>query len=449
MKDTQAPFRSFIGYINKVFDFRVWLQRLADARTDPSFSAAAVFQAVFYGFLFQLGSFHQLEAELEGGFLPHWIGVEQPFREGTLRYSYSSFELDRLEEMLVGINRQLKRNKVFSQGLLAGRIVAALDGVEVLCSYSRCCEFCLRRKVWEKTKEGEAVERVQYYHRLVGCQIVSSPVKPILGIEWQLAGEDEVSAAKRLLRKIDRQYGSRFFDVLLLDSLYAQAPVLKLADEIGWDLVVVLKQAARDLYKDAQGLFNTRPPDLCLCQSSGGKTVEARIWDQDGLPFTQDYPKLVRVLRSDETVTENRVEGGKRKTVTTQHHWVWLSTLQAGVVNAKMLWQMGHLRWKNENNGWDDLTQNWMLKHGFLHACKHRVKINKPGGGQDVGEQYVPNRGLPAVVLTLCITFVLFTAFTLLHSKFYRVHKTTYREVAQKLYRSMLLNLPPIRAPAG
>jgi hypothetical protein len=90
-----------------------------------------------------------------------------------------------------------------------------------------------------------------------------------------------------------------------------------------------------------------------------------------------------------------------------------------------------------------------MLKHGFLHACKHRVKTNNPGGAQDAGEQYVPNRGLPAVVLTLCITFVLFTAFTLLHSKFYRVHKTTCREVAQKLYRSMLGNLPPIRAPSG
>jgi hypothetical protein len=56
---------------------------------------------------------------------------------------------------------------------------------------------------------------------------------------------------------------------------------------------------------------------------------------------------------------------------------------------------------------------------------------------------------MPAVVLTLCVTFVLFTAFRLLHSRSYRVHKTTYREVAQELYRSMVRNLPAIRAPAG
>jgi hypothetical protein len=71
----------------------------------------------------------------------HRIGVEQAFREGTSRYGYRSFELGCLEEMPAGINRQLKRNKVFSQGLLAGRIVAALVGVEVLCSYGRYCEF--------------------------------------------------------------------------------------------------------------------------------------------------------------------------------------------------------------------------------------------------------------------------------------------------------------------
>ena len=41
--------------------------------------------------------------------------------------------------MLVDINRRLKRNKALDPGRVQGRIVAALDGVEVLASYSRCC----------------------------------------------------------------------------------------------------------------------------------------------------------------------------------------------------------------------------------------------------------------------------------------------------------------------
>jgi hypothetical protein len=439
MKEPEA-LPSFFQYINKVCAFRASLQALTDGRAAPAVPPAAVFQAVLYGFVFRRGSFHQLEADLADPFLQRWVGVAAPFREDTLRYRDSSFDLGPLEAMLVGITQRLKRNKVFRPGQVAGRIVAALDGVEVLSSYSRCCEDCLTRTVREKTPRGEVVERRQYYHRAVGCQIVSSPVKPLLGVEWVAAGEDEVAAAKRLLAKVQDRYGRRFFDVLLLDSLYAQAPVLQLAQALGWDLVIVLRQEHRDLYQDAQGLFAQRPADLAFVESQPSQRVQVQLWDQEGLPFTQGHPQPVRVLRAEERVTAHRVQGGCRTPVTTEHHWVWISTLDAQTIPPRTLWQLGHMRWRNENNGWNDLTQNWGMKHGFLHACKHRVK--RPGSDQPVA-----NRGLAAVVLTMCIAFALFTAFTLLHSKVYRTRRITYREVAAALYRSLLRTLPPIRAP--
>jgi hypothetical protein len=45
-------------------------------------------------------------------------------------------------------------------------------------------------------------------------------------------------------------YGARFFDILLLDSLYAQAPVLGMLDRLGWDAVITFKQERRDLYQE-------------------------------------------------------------------------------------------------------------------------------------------------------------------------------------------------------
>ena len=71
------------------------------------------------------------------------------------------------------------------------------------------------------------MEHIQYFHRAAGCQIISSPVKSFLGVEWVAPGEGEDKAALRLLTRLVDLYGSRFFDILLLDSLYAQAPVLK------------------------------------------------------------------------------------------------------------------------------------------------------------------------------------------------------------------------------
>src|ERR1700680_748483 len=97
--------------------------------------------------------------------------------------------------------------------------------------------------------------------------------------------------------------GPRFFDILLLDSLYAQAPVLRLLDRLGWDSVITFKQEQRDLYQDALGLFQTRPADLVFEHRQKGVQRRVQLWHAADLPFTADYPRPVRVVRSQEVVT--------------------------------------------------------------------------------------------------------------------------------------------------
>ena len=66
----------------------------------------------------------------------------------------------------------------------------------------------------------------QYFHRAVGRQMVHCEVKSFLGVEWQLPVEGEVSAALRLLGRLEQQYGRGFVDIILLDALYAHLPFL-------------------------------------------------------------------------------------------------------------------------------------------------------------------------------------------------------------------------------
>jgi hypothetical protein len=435
---------SFSEYLNKVFHFRDYLPQLGDARHGPEIPPQAVFLALFHGFVFRLPSLQQLEADLAEPHLQRRVGVERAFGDDVLRYSLCGFELESLEHMLVDVNRRLKRNKAFDPGRVQGRIVAALDGVEVLSSYSRCCDSCLQRRVTVLDAEGQPVQRTQYYHRAVGCQIVSSPVKPLLAVEWLQPGEGEDTAALRLLSRLPALYGSPFFDILLLDSLYAQAPVLKLAAQVGWDLVISLKQEARELYQTAMGLFIHRPADHCFTTRQAGKEYAVRLWDTDGLPFTQDHPQPVRVVWSQETLTQNHYRRGQLAPETTEHQWLWVTTLDSRIFSGPQVRQLGHDRWKQENNGWNDLTQNWALKHAFLHACKHRPKTVSPSGER----QLVPNRGLAAVTLILCLAFALTSAFILLHSKIFRRYEVSYLEIARQLYRSLWKDPPSIRAPA-
>jgi hypothetical protein len=433
---------SFARYLNKVFDFRAAAAALIDSRSDPDISPSSVFLAAFHGFAFRLPSFQQLEAELSQTALQQWIGADRAFRDDVLRYSLSGFDLEGLERMLVQVNRTLKRNKALDSGRVQGRIVAALDGIEVLSSYSRCCDSCLERRVLVR-KGGVKTEQVQYYHRAVGCQIVSSPCKPFLAIEWLQPGEGEDTAALRLLNQLPDLYGSRFFDVLLLDALYAQAPVLKLAERSGWDLVVSLKQNQRDLYQSAIRLFASRPADCCGTERHNGKDYQFQLWDSEGLPFSTDHPQPVRVVRSEEKLTQNHYRRGKLQPETTEHEWLWITTLDAQAFPAALVRRLGHDRWKQENNGWNDLTQNWAFKHGFLHACRHR-----PQADSEEGERKpVANRGLAAVSLILLLAFTLCSAFIHCHSKIFRRYPMSAIEVARQL-RLSLSKLPPtIRAP--
>ena len=457
---------SFARYLNKVFDFRAATASLADSRLAPEIPPSAVFLAAFHGFVFRLRSFQQLQAEIAHPAFQNWIGAPRAFQDDVLRYSLCGFSLPPLEAMLVDVNRTLKRNKVFDDGRVQGRIVAALDGIEVLSSYSRCCDACLERRVFVR-QGGVRVEQLQYYHRAVACQIVSSPVKAVLAVEWLRPGEGEDAAALRLLHKLPAVYGSRFFDILLLDALYAQAPVLQCAAEHGWELVISLKRNRPELYESAVRLFARRPPDLEFTETRRGKTYQGQIWDTPGLPLSAADSPLLRVVRSEEKLTQNHYRRGQLQPDTTDHEWMWITTLETQAFPPKVVRDLGHDRWKQENNGWNDLTQNWALKHGFLHACRHRPHLapqkqqlqpvanaataktsnTAPPGAGSQQRQLIPNRGLAAVVLILMLAFTLCAAFTQCHSKLVRRYRLTAIEVARQL-RVSVSKLPPrIRAP--
>jgi DDE family transposase len=448
MKRKGGPLRihslpSFSAWLNKGFDLRGHASQMKDARLDPDISPASVFLALFHAFVFRLPSFQQLDSELHHSYLQRWIGAERAFHDDTLRYSLCSFDLHPLQDMLVDVNRRFKRGKAFDQGRVQGRLVAALDGIEVLSSFSRHCDSCLERRVTRKDQAGRKIEETQYYHRAVGCQMVHSPVKSFLAFEWLQPGEGEDTAALRLLRRLPEDYRSRFFDILLLDALYAQTPVLELAEEIGWDVVISLKQNSRDLYQSAVRLFARRPPDVSFSEKQDHKTYQVQLWDTEGLPFTIDHPEPVRVVRSEEVLECNRFRRGQRESYSTDHEWLWITTLPQAEFSAATIRQLGHRRWKHENNGWMDLSKHWAFKHGYLHACRHRPQRRNRSGQRES----VPNHGLAAVSLILLIAAALSWCFVLRHSKLVRRDHLTAVAVAAQLHAWISKTPPSIRAP--
>jgi hypothetical protein len=59
------------------------------------------------------------------------------------------------------------------------------------------------------------------------------------------------------------------------------------------------------------------------------------------LPFSVDYPEPVRVVRSEESLTQNHYRRGELTPETTEHEWLWITTLDARAFPATLVRRLG------------------------------------------------------------------------------------------------------------
>jgi hypothetical protein len=230
-------------------------------------------------------------------------------------------------------------------------------------------------------------------------------------------GEEECAAALRMLRRMRQQYGPRFFDVVVVDSWYANGPFLKtVAEELSWPIIAVLKQERYESYQEALALTRGQEPTQVVERDS--RRVE--IWDVSGVRFTDTYPGPVRVIRAREQWTERKRVGRQWKEEQKQQNWIWVVAGDLDGYAGAAIRDIGHLRWKIENNAFGELTQHWHLTH-----CAHHHSV-----------------AVVALLWIKIIAFTLFHAFAILHGKLFRLGKLTMNEVRKQIYRSLLCGSP-------
>ena len=286
-------------------------------------------------------------------------------------------EPDELRELLSGINHRLGRNKALKNDWPLR--VAALDGHEFFCSRHRFCPECSERKV---TVKGKKV--TEFSHRGVVFHLVGFPMAIPLDIELVRPGEGEVTTAKRLLKRAIMRYG-RFFDVVVGDALYMEAPFFTFCLKHKKDVIAVLK-GKRALLYDAKGVFSLTKPKVWTEDRVG-----VRAWDQEGFTTQEGIGSPLRVLHTEEEVSIRERHRNRWVEKTEQHHWWWATTLPVSRLSTRMLWRAAHRRWDIENDLFNTLVTHWSLDHCFKHE--------------------------PTAILNFVLT--LFIAFVLLQS-FYR-----------------------------
>jgi hypothetical protein len=402
--------RQFWHAARKVFDLPRRLHGVRDARANPQVPTCAVSATLFLGAVLRKPSFLQLQFESARRGWQRLMAHAAAITDDRMVYVCERYRLEDWRAVLVSTNQVLKRNKVFEATKIHGLLVVTLDGNEQFKSRCRCCAQCNQRQIKIKNRQGQIEEVTEYYHRFVCAQLHRPDLSVVLDLEPIRPGEDEAAAALRLLGRMRRLYGPRFFDAVTVDAWYATGPFIKAVQRLGWGVVTVLKQERYEIYQEATALMAQAP---AIPWKWEDRQIELR--EVKDLPFTDPAIGAMRVVQAHESWSERRQHGGRKTTVRQQSFWRWLVSPELEGIPAQGIWRIGHARWGIENHVFNELTQHYHLEH-----CPHHHPV-----------------AIVAWLLILMLAFNLFEWFARLHGKLLRAGAITLAELTHQMDRAL------------
>lgn len=400
--------RQFWHYTDKVFHLPARLRAVRDHRSQPEIPTRVFSVSLLLGAVVRVASLLALQAQTGRRGWQRQVGWKQSISDDAFGYVLARYRIEDWRAVLVDVNRTLKANKALESAKINGLLVVALDANEQFKSRCRCCPECCRRQVEVKDAAGQTQTVTEYYHRQVYAQLHGPDFSVILDLEPIRPGEDEAAAALRLLGRMRRLYGPRFFDAVTVDAWYATGPFLGAVRKLGWGVVSVLKQQRYEIYQEATVLSREHRPQVFREDDR-----EVALREVQDLEFGEAGP--VRVVLAEERWTERQQRAGRFERVARTSQWRWLATEEWDGYGPEVIWRVGHQRWGVENHAFNELTQYYHLTH-----CPHHEPV-----------------AILAWLLIRVLGFNLFEVFVRLHGKVWRQGRVTLQELARQLDRAL------------
>jgi hypothetical protein len=408
----------FLHYAHKVFGLAQQVRRVRDDRPWAQIPTPAVLLCLMLGVVLRCSSYLDLAQQTQRRRWRHLCRLKAPISHDVFEYVTERLNLEDLRQNLARTAKTLKRNKALESCKINGLLFVSLDANEHCASRSRCCESCCQRQIEETDAQGQKHQVTEYYHRYVWAQINGPKINVLLDLEPIRPGEDECGAARRLLGRLRRVYGPRFFDAITVDAWYVQGPFLRAVEKMGWAWVVVLKQERLEAYQEALQLSQGQTPLLAFEDEERDRRVQ--LWEVKELQFSAEYGRPIRVVRSEEHWVEKRIRGGRKGREPRQSQWLWAASAELDGYELSVIYRAGHRRWGIENQAFNELTQAYHLEHCYHHEPSSML----------------------AQMLILLWGFTLFTAFAQLQSKLIGLGKLTAKALAKELDLALEQDLP-------
>lgn len=335
------PPGKFKRYLLERLHLRGYFQQPGDGRPQPQIPAHLLLWSFLIGTLLRRNAFHALEALAHSAARQN-LKIPRKFGDDTLGYFTQRLAPAPLRQALLSVLRQAKRNKAFDRTFWIGLI---LDGTGAARSSRRGCGYCLPIR-----SQGHLLG---YNHKFsLACLTAGGLVLPA-DVELHRPGGGELEASRSLLRRLVGSLGPRFAQYVVWDSLYANAPALHEANDLGLYVAAPLKDNLPLLYAQARARFRTSSPTCTFRQ--GAERVQ--LWDADDFdPWDNLRWESVRVLRYRVTHHDGQVSQG-----------YWLTDIPTRKFSSKSLFHLCQGRWGIENYGFNDGKNRYGLEHITHH----------------------------------------------------------------------------------
>ncbi len=280
--------------------------------------------------------------KLFGTSLPHLDAVQAFFK------TLPPAELEKIKTALVS---RLVENKVFYRHKIFDCYMIAVDATGVI----SCEEDRFGCGLKKESKNGKTT----YLYPVLEAKLVTETGFSIsLATEWITNDNSKVydkqdceqNAFKRLSVKLKEAY-PRLPVCILADALYASSPVMGICEDNGWKYIITLQDGSLPALQDC---LNDDPPTHRNSFVHHPAAIEGQ---SKNIAIKQEYywvedmvhkKHTLHYLRCKETVNNQKTNK------TTTQNFVRITNLPVGKSTIKLLSKAGRLRWKIENEGFNE-----------------------------------------------------------------------------------------------
>ena len=346
-------------------DFQKMLAEVADHRRRKEYRTDELLCAAAGMFIFKSQSRNALNndrrhsGEFKSNFqklfnaaLPHLDAVQDFFKV------LPPAELEKVKADLIS---RLIRNKVFYKYKILEHYMVAVDATGV----TSCDEDRFGCGLKKESKNG----KITYLYPVLEAKLVTESGLCIsLATEWIINDSNkpydkqdcEQKAFKRLAEKLKKTF-PRLPICILADALYANDPVMDICENNEWKYIINLQDgslpALQDSLKDDPPTHRNSFVHHPVCTVKNTSITQEFYWVEDLLHKKHS----LHYLQCKESISNEKTA---KTAETAVRNFVRITNLPASKSTVKKLSRAGRLRWKIENEGFNEEKNNgYAMQH--------------------------------------------------------------------------------------